>query len=534
MAMIDLGALGFDLLLKKDGWEKDFKEADNDVETHQSKWKTMASNIGGGLKTAIVGGIAAIGVAVVGMGIAGVKSADELQKALNGIQAESGLADEMMVGMKDTMLSIYNNNFGDSFEDIGSAISEIKKQTGLAGKELEGMTTNALMLRDTFEIDVNASVNASTILMTNFGIDSNEAYNLMAQGAQYGLNKNEDLVDILSEYGPHFATLGFSAEEMFNMLVNGAGQGVFSVDQLGDVIHEFGRKMKEEDMSEPLTELGLNAKKYTDMVGQGGESAKLAFTEISQAIVAMDDPIKQSQMGIAVFGDMWGEVQADGVLAMTDLTGEISNSVDALGAINKIKYNTFGEAMEGIKRNLETGILLPLGDKILPVLGQFSNWITQHMPEIKNEIQFAMDAIGVVINGFINVIKNVIAIFQNWGSENTETIDAFRTMFSSFIDWSRDIFATFIEIIGSALEIIKILWDKYGNDFLNIIKPIFEAIKATISMVMNVIKDVINIILAIVKGDWEGAWNSVKQLFVDVWNGMANILPNLLSAIKHY
>jgi len=122
--MIDLGALGFNLILNKEGWNKDFQSADNDVETHQSKWKTMASNIGGGIKTAVVGGIAAIGVAVVGMGLAGAKSTDELQKALNGLQAETGIADSAMSGMKDSLLNIYNGNFGESFEDIAKSMAK--------------------------------------------------------------------------------------------------------------------------------------------------------------------------------------------------------------------------------------------------------------------------------------------------------------------------------------------------------------------------------------------------------------------------
>ena len=60
-----------------------------------------------------------------------------------------------------------------------------------------------------------------------------------AQGAQNGLNKNDDLLDTINEYSVQFAKAGISAEEMFNMLQNGAEAGTWSVDKLGDAFKEF-------------------------------------------------------------------------------------------------------------------------------------------------------------------------------------------------------------------------------------------------------------------------------------------------------
>ena len=363
----------------------------------QETTKTFGEMLGSAAK--VGAGIAmAMGAAVVAVGGLAVKLTDDLQKSLNGVQSATGVTDEAMIGMKDTMLAIYNNNFGENFEEIGTVMGIVAQQTGLAGEELQKMTEGAFALRDTFEMDVAGSVETAGVMMKNFGLSSDEAYNLIAQGAQNGLNKQGDLLDILKEYGPHFASLGFSAEEAMNMLINGAEGGVFSVDQLGDVVHEFGRKMREEDLSKPLQQLGLDSVKYTTMVAQGGETAKQAFAEIAQKISAIKDPVLQNQIGISIFGDMMGEVGIKGVLAMSNTQGAISNTVDALGKINEVKYDTFGQAMEGIKRNLQTGILLPLGDEILPAMNNFANWIIKNMPSIKNEIEYAMGIAGDAIN----------------------------------------------------------------------------------------------------------------------------------------
>jgi len=363
----------------------------------QKTSKTFGEMLGSAAK--VGAGIAmAMGAAVVAVGGLAVSLTDDLQKSLNGVQAATGVTDDAMIGMKDTMLAIYNNNFGENFEEIGTVMGIIAQQTGLAGEELQKMTEGAFLLRDTFEMDVAVSVETAGVMMKNFGLSSDEAYNMIVQGAQNGLNKQGDLLDILKEYGPHFASLGFSAEEAMNMLVNGAEGGVFSVDQLGDVVHEFGRKMREEDLSEPLQQLGLDSKKYTTMVAQGGETAKQAFGEIAQKIAAIKDPVLQNQIGIGIFGDMMGEVGIKGVLAMSNTQGAISATTDALGKINEVKYDTFGEAMQGIKRNLETGLLIPLGESIMPALNGMAGWIQTNMPVIQNEIEYAMGLAGDAID----------------------------------------------------------------------------------------------------------------------------------------
>ncbi|MCC5468699.1 hypothetical protein, partial [Pelosinus baikalensis] len=50
----------------------------------------------------------AIGAAAVTAGTAVMHVSDNLNKALNGVQASTGMAEAEMSGLKDTMLSIYN------------------------------------------------------------------------------------------------------------------------------------------------------------------------------------------------------------------------------------------------------------------------------------------------------------------------------------------------------------------------------------------------------------------------------------------
>jgi len=371
---------------------------DNTENRARGTTKTFGEMIGSAAK--VGAGIAmAMGSAAIAVGGLAVSLTDDLQKSLNGVQASTGATDEAMVGMKDTMLAIYNDNFGENFEDIGAAISEVGKQTGLSGDALEGMTENALALRDTFEFEVNESTRSAKMLMDQFGMSGDEAFNLIAQGAQQGLDKNGDLLDSINEYSVHFQQLGLGADEMFNMLKNGAASGAFSIDKLGDAVKEFGIRSKDgsKTSADGFKALGLDAANMTKAFAAGGDTAKTALDKTAQALFALKDPVAQNAAGVALFGTQWEDLGVKGVEALVKTQGEISKSVDALAKINEVKYNTFGEATEGIKRNLETGILLPLGEKIMPKMNEFAGWITIHMPEIKETIEDAMERASEVI-----------------------------------------------------------------------------------------------------------------------------------------
>ena len=61
-------------------------------------------------------------------------------------------------------------------------------------------------------MDVAESVRSANMLMQQFGYTSDEAYNLIIQGAQNGLNKNDDLLDTINEYSVHFKQIGLDRE----------------------------------------------------------------------------------------------------------------------------------------------------------------------------------------------------------------------------------------------------------------------------------------------------------------------------------
>ena len=298
----------------------------------------------------------------------------EFESAMNALQVQTGMSSKEMEKYNGIMKEMYNKNYGESFDDIAQSIATVAQNSKeVDPAKIQELTEGALTLRDAFGFEVNETMRAANMLMDQFGISGEEAYNLIAQGAQNGLNKNGDLLDTINEYAVHFKQTGRGAEDFFNMLENGAEEGTFSVDKLGDAWKEFGIRAK--DTTNTTTEayeiLGLNADEMRAKFAAGGESAKQATDTILTALFSMDDAVKQNQAGVDLFGTMWEDLGADAIKALSDTNGEITTTKNSLEEINKVQYSGFEHELEQLKREFKTSLSEPLAEEVIPQVKKF-------------------------------------------------------------------------------------------------------------------------------------------------------------------
>ena len=192
----------------------DFAESLSDsgdmAEDSSGKFEKVGSVVAG-VGTAIAAAAAAIGAAVVVASVELIKLGDEYNKAVNQISASTGATGTELEELGVIAQKVYTNNFGDSLEDVAEGLSVVQKTTGLVGDELQKATESGFALRDTFGYDLQESARAANALMKNFGVTAEEAYNIIAVGAQNGADQNGDLLDTLNEYSAQYSALGLSA-----------------------------------------------------------------------------------------------------------------------------------------------------------------------------------------------------------------------------------------------------------------------------------------------------------------------------------
>lgn len=252
----------------------DLSKVKKEMDDVKSSADNLKSAVGDALKEA---GAAAttVGGALTGT----IISANSEEKALNSLQAQAGLTAEEMPKYKDALEDVYTGNFGESQEEVANVLALIKQTTNETNpSKLKDMTENLFTLRDIYDYDFVETLRAVNMLMAQFGVTSEEAFNLIVQGTQNGLNKNGDLLDTINEYSVHYKQLGYDANEFFNSLDNGSKAGTFSVDKLGDAMKQFGIDSKDTSptVQEGFALLGYGAKASAEDIQKAkDEVAKL-------------------------------------------------------------------------------------------------------------------------------------------------------------------------------------------------------------------------------------------------------------------
>lgn len=514
----------------------------------------MGSVLKGGV-TAAAAGVAALGTAAAAAGKYALDFSGDVDTAMNSFQATTGIATEQAGAFEDAMLDIYNDNFGEDLTDISEAMSEVARQTKeVDPTKVAELTENALMLRDVFGYDVNEQVRAADMLMEQFGISGEEAFTLIAQGAQKGLDKNGDMLDTINEYAVQFKSLGFDAEDMFNILISGAESGAFSVDKVGDAVKEFGIRVKDgsESTVGAFGDLGLNAEEISQSFADGGDKAQEAFKKVTDALFDMEDPLEQNQTGVALFGTMWEDLGVDGVKALTTLTKQVDKTADTLDDINEIKYDDLDSAFEGIKRSIETGFVLPLGEQALPAFKKFAETISKGAKEANGDIEKMSDVFGDALGDLASDLTELVPEFVDIGSELVtglidgiaeaapELGEAVGKLYAEFLNNLPKVMASVFEggvqlvkgFVSGLVEGVPLL-DALFGDIVNRNKEVNEAFEANIDKVTSFAEAIKNAEPNIgsmddVLSEYGNTVDEINSKISSVQDGITEILANAL------
>ena len=192
----------------------------------------------GSTVTSLGAALAALG-GVVSLGAAVGQVAD-MNESLTNLSAQTGMVGKDFEGLKGMAENLFRNNYGEDFNEVTEALANVKQNMHeLNDVDIEKFTGNALMFTKTFDADINEVTRAANNMMSSFGTDAEKAMDLFTSGAQRGLNFSDEMLDNVAEYAPLFGEMGYSAEEYFGILERGSKAGVYNLDYVNWLITWF-------------------------------------------------------------------------------------------------------------------------------------------------------------------------------------------------------------------------------------------------------------------------------------------------------
>ena len=501
------------------------------------------------VSTVMTAGLAAMGTGAIAATKYLTDLGGEWQTATNQVAAATGAAGAELENLRDVMENVYADNFGEDVADVADAVALVNRNmANLDQNGLTAATEGALALRDAFEYDVEESTRAAEAIRKNFGASAEDAFSLIAAGAQNGLDYSGELIDTINEYSSQFAKLGFDADGMFNILQAGADGTAWNLDKVGDAIKEFSiRAIDGSDTTvEAFTSLGYNAEELMATFAAGGEGANDAFFDVLDTLMAVDDQVERDALGVALFGTQWEDLGVEAMEAMANASQAAYDTGDALEQINQVKYNDLDSAIQGIGRQIEVA-LLPAEDamyqSLMSNMPEISAAIEEVSPVVAEIAEDFADWAGGAISEGLPVLVDGIKDFADWAGKAYEKAKPFLNFL-----WEHKgtvlAIAAGLRILGPAIGAVTTAMNafKTAKTFMALLQSsgkitqITGAFQKFGSVLMGPLGVIIAIAaaIALLYKNWDTvkAWlvnfgNTVNQ----IWTNFSNMVGNAITAI---
>lgn len=199
-------------------------------------------------------------------------------------------------------------------------------------------------------------------------------------------------------------------------------------------------------------------------------------------------------------------------------------------------------AWEFITTLIETAIEV-IRNVIEVVFAGIQAFLDKHGDSILEIIKLAWEFITTLIETAIKVIQNVIeAVFggiqdfmDKHGDAILETIKLAWDFITEFIEAALN---GIWLILGPALDLIKNVWEATWDNVKGVFSAIWGTISSVFSATLDVIKGIFNVFIGVFTGDWERAWEGVKDIgrglmdgIVAIFSGIKDIGRNLIEGL---
>lgn len=445
---------------------------------------------------------------------------------------------------------VYKSNWGASIEDINVTIQSVAQNLGSVGEvsqaELTKMATSAQVLADVFGADVGESAKAAGQLIKNgLAADATEAFDIIGAGFRDGADRSGDFLETLSEYSPQFSKLGFSGGQALALIEDGLKAGARDADVIADAFKEFSLRAIDgsKSTSDAYKALGLDAKQTAADIAAGGPAANVATQEVLQSLNNIKDPLKQNQVGVALFGTQWEDTLRQILPAVAEL-GDASDSVaDSVQMIG----NTAGGSAKGQIETLQRS---------------FESWV-QGMSASHGTLGLVVTGLSTFGGGALAAGADIGQLVTGLSSLNVGTkLAAAGTQVMAGAQWllnaamsANPITLVIIAIVALVAAIV--IAYKKSETFRAIVQAVWAAIKAAVLAVVEWFKGAMATLWATAQAAWEAikiavrlvmfaittyinaykaavlaVWNGIRDAAVSAWNAIKNAVSTVISTTR--
>lgn len=155
------------------------------------------------------------------------------------------------------------------------------------------------------------------------------------------------------------------------------------------------------------------------------------------------------------------------------------------------------------------GIVYPIIQEIMAVILELWNDSLKPLwDKITDLVQSVIALVQVLCQWVVSIIAAIVqAVLELWNQ-----------VLAPLISW----------LLATFGPVFKDVFNAIGT----VVKTIIKVICDKIDMALTALKGIIDFLTGVFKGDWEGAWNAIKQIFFGVFDSLHKKAADVLNGIK--
>ena len=195
-----------------------------------------------------------------------------------------------------------------------------------------------------------------------------------------------------------------------------------------------------------------------------------------------------------IFDRVWSEGVAPALSIMQEMWSDFMDSLLAVWEkYGEPIFNGIQEAVRNVSsilQNVWETVIKPVWDTFMETVDEL--WAEHLKPLLDN----FLDLVGKFAEGALSIFNECIAPLVNW------FVDEFGPPITSVLSL---IISTFGKLLGTVADVVSGILTSLGG--------------------------VIDFLVGVFTGDWDRAWNGVKEVFKNVWNGIVGFLEGAVNII---
>lgn len=227
------------------------------------------------------------------------------------------------------------------------------------------------------------------------------------------------------------------------------------------------------------------------------------LTKMVEKFTALPQPVQETIVKIAAIAAVIGPA----LTAIGSLTSGIGKGMQA--------FSSFGKSISSLITQTQAGV------------GPISHLGTV-IGGISAPVAAIVAAIAVLVAAFIHLWKTN----EEFRNNVTAIWDSVKAKFDAFGDGIRQRLDAIGIDFSSVTAVIKKVWDGFCNMLAPVFEAAFSAIAAILGAILDVLTGLLDVFIGLFTGNWQQAWNGVKEIFSGIWNGIKGILESILNGMR--